>query len=128
MRSMATNSSMRTGPSPSTASTWGPFSQAGSAAGFWAAAKAFFSLRLSPHLAPTAWYSARAALRRSAARLIALVGVGVGFFAAESVQPLAAVPGLTALALFSYRPGEAYGFLAVDGALFAGALIALALS
>ncbi len=60
-------------------------------------------------------------------RLIALVGVGVGFFAAESVQPLTAVPGLTALALFNYRPGEAYGFLAVDGALFAGALIALAL-
>lgn len=61
-------------------------------------------------------------------RLIALVGVGFGFFAAESVQPLTAVPTLTALALFGYRPGEAYGFLAIDGALFAGALIALGLS
>ncbi len=60
-------------------------------------------------------------------RVIALLGVGVGVFATESVQPLTAVPALTALALFSYRPGEAYGFLAVDGALFAGALIALAL-
>jgi hypothetical protein len=60
--------------------------------------------------------------------LIALLGVGVGFFSAESVQPLMAVPALTALALFSYRPGEVYGFLAVDGALFVGALIALVLS
>ncbi|MBW2712413.1 MAG: hypothetical protein JRC77_01540 [Deltaproteobacteria bacterium] len=61
-------------------------------------------------------------------RAIALIAVGFGIFAPESVQPLTAVPALTALALLGYRPGETYGFLAVDGALFAGALMALALS
>lgn len=58
-------------------------------------------------------------------RAVALLGVGVGLCAVESVQPLTAVPALTALALWGYRPGETYGFLAVDGALFAGGLIAL---
>ena len=37
-----------------------------------------------------------------------------------------AVPAATLLTLLAFRDGERYGFVAVDGALLAGALIAIA--
>ncbi len=44
-----------------------------------------------------------------------------------SVRPLAAVPLATLLVLARFRPSERYGMVAVDGALLAGGLTALAL-
>jgi len=46
----------------------------------------------------------------------------------DPVRPLAAIGALTGLALLGFRPSERYGLGAVDGALLAGGLAALALS
>ena len=60
------------------------------------------------------------------ARLVALAGGALGVAAPAAVAPLAAVPFATLLALLRFRAGERYGLLVVDGALFAGALLAIA--
>jgi len=41
-------------------------------------------------------------------------------------RPLVAVPLLVLASLIWFRPGERYGLVAVDGALLAGALAAIA--
>lgn len=61
------------------------------------------------------------------ARITAALGIAVALLAPPPVRPLAAVPGLTLVALLLFRPGERYGLLAVDGALIAGGLLALAM-
>lgn len=69
---------------------------------------------------------ARVALGGAAA--LAALGVIVALVGPAAVQPLAAVPAITLLAVAAFRPGERYGLIVVDGALIAGALIALATS
>jgi 4-hydroxybenzoate polyprenyltransferase len=61
------------------------------------------------------------------ARAAALVGLVLALAAPPAVRSLAAVPALTLAVLARFRPGEDYGLVWVDGALLAGALLALAL-
>jgi 4-hydroxybenzoate polyprenyltransferase len=61
------------------------------------------------------------------ARVAALVGLALALAAPAPVRSLAAVPALTLAVLVRFRPGEDYGLVWVDGALLAGALLALAL-
>jgi hypothetical protein len=60
------------------------------------------------------------------ARLLAAGGSALGVAAPAAVAPLAAVPLVTLGALLRFRGGERYGLLVVDGALLAGALVAIA--
>jgi len=60
------------------------------------------------------------------ARLVAAAGGALGFAAPAAVAPLAAVPLATLAALLPFRADERYGLLVVDGALLAGALLAIA--
>jgi 4-hydroxybenzoate polyprenyltransferase len=75
--------------------------------------------------APAARFGARVPLRL--ARGLALAASGLALAAPAGVRSLAPVPLATLAALAGFRPTELYGFIAVDGALLAGALIALAL-
>jgi len=61
------------------------------------------------------------------ARALAAAGIVVGALAPGSVRTLVAVPAATLAALVPFRASERYGLVVVDGALLAGALIALAL-
>lgn len=61
----------------------------------------------------------------AAARAFAMAGVAAGALAPGAVRPLAAVPLVTLMALARFRPTERYGLLVVDGALLAGAGLAL---
>jgi hypothetical protein len=60
------------------------------------------------------------------ARGLALIGVATAVAAPAPVTPLAAIPASELLALAAFRTGERYGLVVVDGALLAGALLALA--
>ena len=60
------------------------------------------------------------------ARGVAALGIAVALFAPAPVRCLVWIPLAEALALLRFRPSEHYGELAVDGALLAGALAALA--
>jgi hypothetical protein len=66
---------------------------------------------------------ARRALPLAAA--IALAGFAAALLAPPAVRPLAALPLAMAAAALRFRPSERYGALVVDGALLAGALVAL---
>lgn len=61
------------------------------------------------------------------ARIVAGSGVALGLLAPAPLRPLLAVPLATAAALGPFRADERYGLLVVDGALWLGALGALAL-
>ncbi len=74
--------------------------------------------------AAAARFGAARALR--VARLAAAGGGALGAVAPAALAPLAAVPLATWAALLGFRGGERYGLLAVDGALLAGALVAIA--
>jgi hypothetical protein len=58
------------------------------------------------------------------ARLAAIGGVAAALAAPDPIAPLAWIPAAEAVALSFFRPTERYGHLAVDGALFIGALLA----
>jgi hypothetical protein len=55
----------------------------------------------------------------------ALASLGAALLAPAPVRPLAAVPLAMAAAVAFFRPTERYGAVVVDGALLAGALVAL---
>jgi hypothetical protein len=55
----------------------------------------------------------------------ALAGLVAALAAPAAVRPLAALPLALAFAVAFFRPSERYGALVVDGALLAGALLAL---
>ncbi len=59
------------------------------------------------------------------ARALATLGIVLGAFAPPPVRPLAAVPAATLASLLGFRPSERYGLIVVDGALLAGALLAI---
>lgn len=59
------------------------------------------------------------------ARGCALAGCGAAALAPVPVRPLVCVPLATLAALVGYRREERYGLVVVDGALIAGALLAL---
>jgi len=59
------------------------------------------------------------------ARLLALFGLLATVAMPESIRPLCSVSATTLAALFWFREGEGYRMLVMDGALTAGALIAL---
>lgn len=61
------------------------------------------------------------------AQAVAVAGVSMVLFAPPPTRPLAVIPMLTLVALRAFRPTERYGLVFVDGALLAGALVALAL-
>jgi hypothetical protein len=63
---------------------------------------------------------------RRIASAVLLAGLAAALLAPAPVRPLAALPLAMAFALAFFRPSERYGALAVDGALLAGALAALA--
>ncbi len=56
---------------------------------------------------------------------LAVAGCAAALAGPQTVRVLAAVPAATALAIGLYREGERYGLVVVDGALLAGAAIAL---
>jgi hypothetical protein len=56
----------------------------------------------------------------------ALAGLAAALLGPAPVRPLAALPLAMAAAVLGFRPTERYGALCVDGALLAGALLALA--
>lgn len=56
---------------------------------------------------------------------IALAGLAAALLGPAPVRPLAALPLAMAAAVLGFRPSERYGALCVDGALLAGALLAL---
>ena len=60
------------------------------------------------------------------AAVIVLVGLAVALLSPAPVRPLAALPLAMGAAVLGFRPSERYGALVVDGALLAGAAIALA--
>jgi len=70
-------------------------------------------------------FGARRALR--VARVLSLLGVALAGLAPPPARGLGAVPLATGIAMLGFRHGERYGLGAVDGALVAGALLALAL-
>jgi hypothetical protein len=59
------------------------------------------------------------------ARALAALGILLGALGPPPVRPLAAVPALTLVSLLGFRPSERYGLIVVDGALLAGALVAI---
>ncbi len=59
------------------------------------------------------------------ARALAALGVVLGALAPTPVRPLAAVPAAILASLLGFRPSERYGLIVVDGALLAGALVAI---
>ena len=59
------------------------------------------------------------------ARLFAALGLLLGTAAPPAVRPLVAVSLATLAALVAFRSGERYGLIVVDGALLAGALLAV---
>jgi hypothetical protein len=59
---------------------------------------------------------------------ILLAGLAAALAAPAPVRPLAALPLAMGVAAAAFRPSERYGALAVDGALLAGALAAVAAS
>ena len=61
------------------------------------------------------------------ARGTALVGIVAALSGPPEVRALSAVPLATLAVLLPFHPGERYGLVAVDGALLAGALLALTL-
>jgi hypothetical protein len=61
------------------------------------------------------------------ARAVTAAGLLLAVVAPDPVRLLGAVPLATGLALVRFRPTERYGFVVVDGALLAGAWIALGL-
>ena len=63
---------------------------------------------------------------RRAAGVALLAGLGAAWLGPAAVRPLAALPVAIGAALLGFRPTERYGALFVDGALLAGALLALA--
>jgi hypothetical protein len=60
-----------------------------------------------------------------AARSCAMIGSALALVAPAAVRPLVAVPLATLLVLISFRRGERYGLVAVDGALLVGAMVAI---
>ena len=62
------------------------------------------------------------------ARGLALAAAAIALAAPDGARALAPIPLATLAALAAFRPTELYGFIAVDGALLVGALLALALS
>jgi hypothetical protein len=65
---------------------------------------------------------------RAIAGAILLAGAALALAAPAPVRPLLALPLAMAVAAAAFRPSERYGALVVDGALLAGALVALAAS
>ena len=63
----------------------------------------------------------------SGARTLAVLALVAALLAPQSVRALAAVPGLTFLALLRSELSERYGLVVVDGALLAGAVVAIVL-
>jgi len=68
-------------------------------------------------------FGERRALR--VARGMALLGVACAALAPPAVRPLGAVPLAMGIALLAFRRSERYGLGAVDGALVAGAAVAM---
>jgi 4-hydroxybenzoate polyprenyltransferase len=62
----------------------------------------------------------------AAASAVLLAGLAAALLGPAAVRPLAALPIAMGAALLGFRPTERYGALFVDGALLAGALLALA--
>ncbi len=77
------------------------------------------------HEAGAARLGAKRAL--AIARRLAVAGVVCAALAPGSVRTLVAVPAATFAALAAFRGSERYGLVIVDGALLAGALVALVL-
>ena len=71
--------------------------------------------------------SARVGHRTALAVAVALAvaGCAAALAGPQAVRVLAAVPAATALAIGLFREGERYGLVVVDGALLAGAAVAL---
>jgi 4-hydroxybenzoate polyprenyltransferase len=61
------------------------------------------------------------------ARGLALAATALALAAPDGARSLAPIPLATLAALAAFRPTELYGFIAVDGALLAGALVSLAM-
>lgn len=59
------------------------------------------------------------------ARLCTLAALAIGASAPSPASRVVWIPLLTAAALLSFRPGERYGLLVLDGALLAGGALAL---
>jgi hypothetical protein len=76
--------------------------------------------------APAARFGARVPIRL--ARGLALAAAALALVAPGAARSLAPIPLATLAALAAFRATELYGFIAVDGALLAGALLSLALS
>ena len=77
-------------------------------------------------LAPALFANVAAARALGVARALALLGIAIAWFAPPTVRPLGAVALATAIALLRFRATERYSLGVVDGALTAGALVALA--
>ena len=54
-------------------------------------------------------------------------GILFAYLAPQQIQPLGLIPAAELAAILAYRPGERYRLIAIDGALAAGALGAIAL-
>lgn len=61
------------------------------------------------------------------ARALTVAATATALLAPEAIKPLAAIPACELLALATFRPGERYGMIAIDGALLAGALASITL-
>jgi hypothetical protein len=59
------------------------------------------------------------------ASAILTAGLAAAVLGPPTVRPLAVLPAAMAAAVWAFRPSERYGALAVDGALLAGAVLAL---
>ncbi len=62
---------------------------------------------------------------RRVAGAVLFAGLAAALLGPAAVRPLAALPAAMGAALLGFRPTERYGALFVDGALLAGALVAL---
>ncbi len=70
----------------------------------------------------------RSASALVAARCTAIAATALVLVAPDALAPLALIPAAEAIALWFFRATERYGQFAVDGALLAGALVAVGLS
>jgi 4-hydroxybenzoate polyprenyltransferase len=76
--------------------------------------------------APAVRFGARVPMRIALG--LALAATALAIAAPDGARALAPIPLATLAALAAFRPTELYGFIAVDGALFMGALLALVMS
>jgi hypothetical protein len=94
---------------------------------------AFLANLIASNLDPASIQTIDSPGTRSSARVLApalascLIGIVFAFMAPEQIRALGLVPAAELAAISNFRSGERYGLVAVDGALAAGALAALAL-